>query len=87
MNIDEHLKVLALKNKKLFGFSHTMCIVLVIGLIALMLSIALPPSLTAILVGIAAFFILYHYAAYAVKKTNNRISLLETKYKDQSKGL
>ncbi|EGU60376.1 hypothetical protein VINI7043_29160 [Vibrio nigripulchritudo ATCC 27043] len=87
MNTDERLKVLKLKNKKLFGFTHTMCIVLVIGFITLTLSIALPPSATAMLVGIAAFFILYHYAAYAVKKTNNRISLLETKYRDQDKSL
>ena len=82
MDIDEHLELLESKNKRLFGLAHTFCIVIAISVIAIILAFNLPVGLAGILAGISAFFIFYHYAAFAVKKTNARITLLETKYKN-----
>ncbi|WDE06744.1 hypothetical protein SG34_007525 [Thalassomonas viridans] len=86
MDIDEHLEILATKNSKLFGATHLLCLVGVIAVIALTLIFTVPPVLAGIVTCILAFFLLFHYIGYSVKRTNSRITLLETKYKNQGKG-
>jgi len=87
MDINQHLDLLERNNRNLFGAVHTLYIVLVISAIAIILSFALPPVLAALLIGVSAFFILFFYVGYSIKKVNDRLTLLETKYKNQSAGL
>ena len=86
MDIDQRLKAVQQQNGKLFSETHTALIVLFICVIAMILFVTLPPAPATIITAISAFFILYRYVAYAIKKVNGRISLLENKYRNLSAG-
>lgn len=81
MDIDQSIKIIEQQNRKLFSATHTWLIVIGISAIALILTLTIPPIPAALITGISAFFVLYHYVAYSIKNINARITLMETRNK------
>ncbi|KPZ60380.1 hypothetical protein PSH55_07195 [Pseudoalteromonas sp. Angola-31] len=81
MDIDQSIKIIEQQNRKLFSATHTWLIVIGITAIALILTLTIPSIPAALITGISAFFVLYHYVAHAIKNINARITLMETRNK------
>lgn len=86
MDIEQHLTLLENKNKRLFGSIHLLCLSVTLSLVVLLcLFMQFDAIVTGIIVSIFTVFGLFMYVGYAIRCTNNRISLLHTKIKYHGK--
>ncbi|MFD2168267.1 hypothetical protein ACFSJY_18565 [Thalassotalea euphylliae] len=79
MDLDTHLAKLEKQNRDLFGPAHLFAIIVICAAVTITLVVTVDPVFGLSSACFLLFTSHYFYSQYAIKKLNNRITLLQTK--------